>query len=174
MSPSLTSTLVKHLCTVALVALALMWVYFLVDIESLGEVARQSLRLQIQWQTVESWQWYGVWGFSLVPSVIIGIGLIYLRRLFSAFAQGNYFSPDNIRYLQRFALAVLAQTIANPLVHTLNGIALSLNHPPGGKILSIRVGDGDFKVLLIGLVLWVITAVLAKGVELQRENRQFV
>ena len=174
MHPSAISTLVKHLCSLGILALILMWAYFLIDITGFQALGRRNLQLQIQWHTVAAWQWYLVWVFGLIPSAIIAAGLIGLRKLFDAFARGDYFSTDNISHLQQFSVALLLQTIANPLVHTLHGVVLSLNHPAGAKILSIKAGSGDFKMLLIGLVLWVITAVLARGVDLQRENRQFV
>ena len=161
-------------CFLILLLLPVAALYFLFNLESLLELARNSIHLPIQWATVSQGQAIALWGAVVLYLTIGWFGLLYLRRAFSAFAKGELFNPENSLALRRAAALMFTQALLNPVQAALNGVILSWNHPAGQKILSITIGSGAFKVIFLALILWVLSDLLVKARALDVENRQFV
>ncbi|MBN7819823.1 DUF2975 domain-containing protein [Bowmanella yangjiangensis] len=168
------SMLIAWGCMLLLVIAPAASIYYLFDLGSFAHLARQSLNLPIQWQSVVSWQWYGVWGITVLYLGVGLVGLHYLRRAFSNFARGELFTLDNSRYLRVFAVLLLIQAVVKPLHFALSSLLLSWNHPPGQKVLSFMLGSAEVKVLVLAMILWVMSDLLVKGCQLDNENKQFV
>jgi Protein of unknown function (DUF2975) len=170
----LLSRLVAWACTLALVLVPLGAVYFLANIEALAALAQRSLGLNIQWQTVEPGQVYGLWLTTAVYSGVGLAGLFFLRRAFQKFANGELFNAANSRDLRRFSVLLAVQAIAQPLHLAISSIILSANHPAGQKMLTVSFGSNELKMIGLAIVFWVISDLLLEGATLQTENRQFV
>ncbi len=140
----------------------------------LAELAKQNLRLPIDWQTVTHTQLYALWGLTALYLSIGLFGLYFLRRAFLSFAGGDLFNLANSQDLRRFSMLLLAHALATPVHVALTSVLLSLNHPPGEKMLSIAFGSNELRAIGVGLVLWVMSNLLVEGTKLQTENRQFV
>ncbi len=161
-------------CIAILVAVPLIALYFLLNIQSFAAYTQKSVGLPIDWSTVVSWQWYALWGATAVYLAIGLTGLYFLRRPFTNFARGELFNLTNSRDLRRFSILVLVQTLAKPLHFALASVLLSSNHGAGSKILSISVGSSEVRMIAVALVIWVVSNLLIEGGKLQAENRQFV
>lgn len=148
--------------------------FFLVQIDAFAELARRNLGIPIQWQTVQSWQWYALWVVTAGYAGIGAVALVFLRRAFGAFARGELFNPDNSRALRIFAILMFAQGLAKPLHHSVSSVLLSLNHPAGQKMLSVSFGSGAVMSIALGIILWVVSELLLVGFELESDNKQFV
>ena len=168
------AALVASLCTAWLVALPAAVLYFLVNIDSFGSLAVSNLALPIQWHTVDRGQWYSLWGISALYLMIGYAGAWYLRRAFLSFAGGDWFDLQNSRHLRRSAALLIIQGIAKPVHFGLASVVLSLNHPPGERLLSISVGSNEAVVIIAGFILWVLADLLVEGTKADAENRQFV
>lgn len=168
------SQLIAWGCLAVLVIAPVAALYFLINIDAFATLARRTLELPIQWQTVESWQWYSLWvSTSLHLAVGLG-GLYFLRRAFENFAKGELFNRNNSRNLRLFAIFLFAQALATPVHLGLSSVLLSLNHPTGQKLLSVTLGSGEIKVITLAMILWVMSDLLIKGTQIERENKQFV
>jgi len=168
------SLAVVWLCSLTLVCAPLAALYLLIDLELFVRLARGSLALPIQWGSVERGQWYGLWGLSMAYLSLGLVGLYFLRRAFSKFADGEFFTLANSHDLRIFSILLFAQALAKPLHFACSSLLLSMNHSPGQKVLSFAFGSGEIKVLALAMILWVISALLVKANELDHENKQFV
>ncbi|WP_088328380.1 DUF2975 domain-containing protein [Lacimicrobium sp. SS2-24] len=168
------SLFIAHGCSALLFFTPVAGLYLLFDIELFASLARSNLNLPIQWQTVSDTQWYSLWLLT-VGYIGIGLtGLYFLRRAFANFAKGELFNHSNSRHLRLFAIMLFAQALAKPLHFALASVLLSFNHPPGQKMLSLMVGSGEVKVIALAMILWVMSNLLLKGGELEKENSQFI
>ena len=168
------SRLIALGCMAILVAAPVAALYFLIDIELFAAMARSSLNLPVQWQTVSSMQWYSLWLLTVVYVATGLTGLCFLRRAFSNFAKGELFNHSNSRDLRLFSIFLFAQALAKPLHFSLSSMLLSINHPAGQKMLSISLGSGEIKVIALAMILWVMSDLLVSASKLENENKQFI
>ena len=168
------SLVIAWACALLLIAVPVGAVFYVINLESFAQLARQNVALPIQWWTVSEGQWYAAWLLTAAYVSIGLIGLYYLRRAFNNFAAGELFNNENSRDLRRFSIFLIVQAIATPIHLSLLSVLLSLNHPEGQKLLAISFGSNELKAVGVALVLWVLSDLLVEGAKLQAENRQFV
>ncbi|WP_027328716.1 DUF2975 domain-containing protein [Marinimicrobium agarilyticum] len=148
--------------------------FFLIDIEAFATLAKRTLELPIQWRSVTTGQWYGLWLLTALYLAVGLGGLYFLRRAFAGFARGELFNRNNSRNLRRFSIFLFAQALAKPLHMALSSVLLSWNHPAGQKMLSVSLGSGEIKVIVLAMILWVMSDLLVKASQLETENKQFI
>lgn len=168
------SQLIALGCMAILLAAPVAALYFLVNIELFGAIARGHLNLPIQWQTVSGMQWYSLWLLTIFYVATGLAGLYFLRRAFSNFAKGELFNHSNSRDLRMFSIFLFAQALAEPLHFSLASMLLSMNHPAGQKMLSVSLGSGEIKVIALAMILWVMSDLLVSASKLEDENKQFI
>lgn len=161
-------------CVAVLVAAPIAALFFLVNIDTYAALARRSLALPIQWQSVTTGQWYGFWLLTVLYLAIGVSGLYFLRRAFSNFAKAELFNQANSRDLRLFSIFLFAQAVAKPLHFALSSVLLSLNHPAGEKVLSIALSNQEVKTIALAMILWVTSDLLVEGSKLENENKQFI
>lgn len=161
-------------CTALFIVISLAALYFLVNIGAFAAFTQKSIGLAISWDTVVTWQWYGLWGVTFLYVTVGLAGLYFLRRSFANFARGELFNSANSRDLQRFSILLFAQALAKPMYFALSSVLLSANHSAGNKMLSVSVGSSEFRMIAIAIIFWVVSNLLVEGCKLQAENRQFV
>lgn len=168
------SLLIAWGCTALLIVTPLAALYFAVDLQAFAALTRTNIGLAIEWDTVVDWQWYALWGITLLYIAIGMAGLYFLRRPFANFARGELFNLTNSRDLHRFSILLLVQALVKPLHFALSSVVLSANHGAGNEMLSVSFGSGELRMIAIALVFWVMSNLLVEGGRLQAENRQFV
>lgn len=168
------SQLIALGCMVLLTATPFLSLYFLINIELFATMIRSNLGLTIEWQTVTDIQWYSLWLLTTFYIAIGLAGLYFLRRAFSNFAKGQLFNHSNSRDLRLFSILLFAQALAKPLHFSISSVLLSLNHPPGQKMLSVSFGSNEVIVIALAMMLWVISDLLVQGSKLETENKQFI
>lgn len=161
-------------CIAILITAPVAALYFLIDIEAFAAMAKSSLGLPIQWQTVSNIQWYGLWLLTFFYVATGLTGLYFLRRAFANFAKGEFFNYNNSRDLRLFSVFLFAQALAKPLHFSLASMLLSMNHPAGQKMLSVSLGSGEIKVIALAMMLWVMSDLLISANMLEKENKQFI
>ena len=148
--------------------------FFLINIDAFASLAKRTLALPIQWQSVTSLQWYGLWLLTTLYLAVGWAGLYFLRRAFTNFAKGELFNQKNSAELRRFSILLFAQALAKPLHLALSSLLLSWHHPVGQKMLSLSFGSDEVKVIALAMILWVMSDLLIKGSQIENENKQFV
>lgn len=111
---------------------------------------------------------------ALIPVSIFAYAMTQLARLFAAFAEGEVFEEENGRRLRRIGIAAVVGAVMQPVARTAIGIALTLNNPPGQRMLAIGFDIGDLVALIAGLALIAFAQVFREAVRLARENGEFI
>lgn len=168
------SLLVTWSCITALALSPIAALFFLINIDAFANLAKHTLALSIQWSSVTNEQWYSLWFLTALYAAIGLTGIYFLRRAFVNFSRGEFFNQSNSRDLRLFSIFLFIQAAAKPLYFALSSVILSFNHPAGQKMLSILVGSGEIKVIILAMILWVISDLLVKSGEIERENKQFI
>lgn len=168
------SLLIAWGCRFLLLAVPLVALYLLVDQSAFVQLISSSLALPVQWQTVGAAQLYSTWLLMLLHQSVGLTGLYFLSRAFAAFARGERFSPANSRFLRFFSIMLFIQTLSRPVLHAVVSMLLTLKHPPGERMLSLRMGSDEVLMLGVAMILWVTSELLLEGSRLEEENRQFV
>lgn len=168
------SLLIAWGCLAVLILAPAAFFFFLIDIEAFAALAKRTLGLPIQWRSVTTGQWYGLWLLTALYLSVGLSGLVFLRRAFVGFARGELFTRNNSRDLRRFSIFLFAQALAKPLHLALSSVLLSWNHPAGQKMLSISLGSSEIKVIALAMILWVMSDLLVKASALEHENKQFI
>ncbi|WP_417320186.1 DUF2975 domain-containing protein [Emcibacter sp.] len=168
------SQLIAWGCLAILTLTPVAALFFLINIDNFASLARHSLELGIQWQTVTQSQWYGLWFLTMLYLLTGLSGLYFLRRAFANFARGELFNHNNSRDLRLFSIFLFVQGLAKPVHLALSSLLLSLNHPAGQQLISISLGSSEIKVISLAMILWVMSDLLVRGSKLESENKQFI
>jgi hypothetical protein len=93
--------------------------------------------------------------------------LLYTRRLFGLYAQGQVFSPQNARCIQWIGVALVANAITPGLgVLFLTSIHMAIDHK--------WMHASSLQELILGGAVYVIAQVMQVGHELEEEKGQFI
>ena len=170
----LLSRLIVWGCRAFLLLVPVLAVYFLSEPAQLKGHVLSNIEFSIQWHTVTNTQWYGLWALTLIYLLPGLIGIFFLQRAFSSFAQGETFELSTTQDLRRFATLLFIQAIARPVYLAAMSVLLSFNHPAGERALSLIIGSEEFQGLALAMIFWVICDLLVKANHLEHENKQFV
>jgi hypothetical protein len=111
---------------------------------------------------------------SMLPAGLMVYALWQLRALFGLYGRGQIFTAENAQRLRRFALAVLAMTLASPLENTLTILAVTLGNPPGQRLLSVGFSSSELVTLFMGAIFLVIAWVMDEARELAEDQAQII
>ncbi len=119
---------------------------------------------------------------DLTPSLRLAGFLVYLplaglqtywlwqlKGLFGCYAKGQIFTSENTAYIRRTAMAFLGIAFMSILVKTASILVLTLNNPPGQKLLSVSFGTPQISDILTGMILVVIAWIMDEGQKLKEE-----
>lgn len=109
-------------------------------------------------------------GVMMVPVGLMMFGLWNLRQLLSGFGAGQIFTIANSRYLRVFAWSALAVIITQFFTDGLLSIVLTLNNPPGQRVLAFGFSTDQLIGLFFGAVFVLIARVLEEGRKLADDN----
>lgn len=168
------SRIIAFGCMLILITVPMIILYFLINIDQFADIARNTIALPIQWETVSNMQWYSLWLLTTLYIAIGLAGIYFLRRAFFNFAKGELFNYSNSRDLRLFSILLFAQALAKPLHFSFSSIVLSINHSAGHKMLSVSFGSDEVKIIALAMILWVMSDLLVKGSKLENENKQFI
>ena len=111
---------------------------------------------------------------SMIPAGVLIYGLDRLRHMFRLYGMGSIFTANAARCLRQFSATVMLQAVLSPLATAAHSIVVTLDNPPGERMLTLSLGNQEFTALLLGGLLLVIAWVMGEGAKLADENRQFV
>lgn len=108
---------------------------------------------------------------DLPALIVILLALVTLRRLFFLYAHGDLFTEENVaqyRVLSKLAFWGILADIVNKSALT---VALTINNPPGQRLLTVGFTGDHIKLLLIAVILIIIARVMNEGREIYDENQ---
>lgn len=99
------------------------------------------------------------------------LGAIMLKKLFQNYKVGCIFTLENAgRYKKLGALFFLHAFIAQPLQGLLYVLAITLSNPPGHRFISIGFGTPNLETIFCGILVIIISWVMAEAQKLQDDQ----
>lgn len=109
-------------------------------------------------------------GASMLPAAMSMLMCAHLVRLFEAYARGELFTADNARHIKLAGLWLLLRQLAEPLHGALLSVLLTLNLPPGQRMISLGMGSLNLLGALAGAGILLVAWIMQEGCRLQEEN----
>lgn len=111
---------------------------------------------------------------SALPLACLIWGLLRVRRCFASFAQGRFFTAENVARLRDLALAMVASTLLKPVAGALLSLILSWQTYATGESVVIHLSSDSLLALLFAGLVAVTAWVMAEANAIADENAQFV
>ena len=107
---------------------------------------------------------------SMLPAAMTMTMCAHLIRLFQAYARGELFTAANARHIKLAGLWLLLRQLADPLYGALLSALLTLNAPPGQRMISLGFGSLNLLGALAGAGILLVAWIMQEGCRLQDEN----
>ncbi len=108
-------------------------------------------------------------GILLAP---LYVSLFFLRKIFKNYQQGKVFTiPNALAYRALGVLFFVYGAVAKPVAELLMGLVATLSNPPGHRYLVLKLGTPTLEALFCGVLLIVISWVMAEASRLQEEHK---
>ena len=107
---------------------------------------------------------------SLIPVSVAIYGLVNLKRLFRLYEQAIVFSQQNVLYFRRIGYTLMYWVLANQIFVALISVVLTINNPPGERMLVAQLGISDIGSLIIGGVVVLVSWVMNEASKMEREQ----
>ena len=112
----------------------------------------------------------GIFG-SLFCSVPLFLGIVILKRLFQNYKKGNIFSFENVQNYKYLGwLLFLDALFVKPISNMMMVLAATLSNPTGHRYISVSFGTPNLEDLFWGVLVIVISWVMAEGYKLQEDQ----
>jgi hypothetical protein len=143
-----------------------------------ADASQLAVRAQLPVHAIQApllaWQrWSGAL-VTLVPVVLLSIGLWEARQCFRRFIAGEVFSAHTVRCLRRFAGWVVVSVAASMVAATAVSVLLTLNNPPGLRHVAISIGTDQLFTLFFAGMVWLMAAVIGQGQALAEDNAAII
>ncbi len=123
---------------------------------------------------LQLWQRVAAAAAMAIPLGLLLAGLWQAQRCFAQFAEGQVFTSEATRLLQRFAGWVAAAALGAIAAPAVVSVLLTWNNPPGMRHLAVGVGSDHVFTLFFAAMVWLMAAVIGQGQILAEENQRFV
>ena len=111
---------------------------------------------------------------DLVPLAVVILGLLRLKTLFSLYEKGQIFTKENVDCYRALGRILMLWVICDIVNRSLLGIALTLDNPPGTRLLVIGLDGGDFSGIFVGTVILIIAWVMDEARKIQEDHALFI
>jgi hypothetical protein len=108
---------------------------------------------------------------DLPTLVVMLLSLDALRRLFFLYAKGVFFKVENVAHYRKLSKLAFWGILANIFDKTLVKLALTINNPPGQRVLTIGFTADHVKLMFAAIILMIIARVMNEGREIYDENQ---
>lgn len=110
---------------------------------------------------------------DLIPLGAIIYGLQKLRGLFSLYEKGLIFTNQNVDCFRSLGRALIIWVACHVVRTTLLSVILTIDNPPGKRILALMLDSGDFSGAFVGVVVLIISWVMDEGRKI-REDQELI
>lgn len=107
---------------------------------------------------------------DLIPLGATIYGLRTLRELFVLYEKGLIFTEQNVKCFRSLGRTLLVWMVLHIFNTTLSGIILTLNNPPGKRLLVIAFDSGAFAAAFVGVIVVVTSRVMDEGRKIQEDQ----
>ena len=107
---------------------------------------------------------------SLVPVTVAVYGILNLKELFKLYEKGIFFSERNVQCFRQLGYTLFSWVVANQIFGALISVVLTLNNPPGERMLVIQFSIANIGTLIIAAVVVLISWVMHEATRLEDEQ----
>jgi hypothetical protein len=111
---------------------------------------------------------------DLIPLAATLYGLRKLRELFLLYENGRIFTQDNVRCIRSLGRTLIAWVGCNFVRWSLLSVILTLENPPGQRVISVGLQGSDFTGVFVGIVVLIISWVMDEARKLADEQALIV
>ncbi|BDQ38839.1 hypothetical protein SYK_31990 [Pseudodesulfovibrio nedwellii] len=109
-------------------------------------------------------------GVDMLPTAIGMLSLWWLVQLFSCFAAGEIFTRNTVMYIRRTGWTMLIGVCVGPIHEALLTLVLTINNPPGERMISISLDSANFEEVVIAGVIILVSWIMEEGRKLREVN----
>jgi hypothetical protein len=149
---------------------ALFWIFFN---QLYPTLALLSLPVPVD-HDLPGWSRSGGFLADLIPLGVIIYGLRRLRDLFSLYEGGLIFTADNVQCYRSLGRTLFVWVACNVLNHTLLGFVLTIDNPPGHRLLVLGLNSGDFTGMFVGAVVLTVSWIMDEARKIQEEQAMII
>ncbi|OGT47004.1 MAG: hypothetical protein A3F17_06020 [Gammaproteobacteria bacterium RIFCSPHIGHO2_12_FULL_41_15] len=107
---------------------------------------------------------------SLIPTAIVMLICYYLMSLFKLYQNGIIFSLENVRLIKKLGVTLSISQLVQPFYQFLLSMSLTWENPIHQRYGLISLNQTNIAILLIGLILILISWIMAEGHKLKEEQ----
>ncbi len=113
--------------------------------------------------------WLGIL-ISFIPASVAIIGTLTLKELFKLYEGAIFFSAKNVRCFRKLGYVLISWVFTNMLFITLLSVLISLNNPPGERMIVVGFGAADIATLIMGAIVLVVSWIMNEASRLEEEQ----
>ena len=106
---------------------------------------------------------------SLPATLIMVLALVHLKRLFALYERAIYFQAENVIIFRLLGSLAVWSVFADVFSKTMLEIGLTVNNPPGERILTIGFSSDHLKLLIVAVIIMLIGMVIDEGRKIHEE-----
>lgn len=107
---------------------------------------------------------------ALTHSVIYLMIIYFLRKIFKNLTENEYFVPANGMYIKKIALSIILLSFVPELIHYFTD-RLILGSIKLTNVVIKNEFNLDFQTILLGLLVFVISIIFLRGIELREDQK---
>ena len=111
---------------------------------------------------------------GLIPLGATLYGVQRLRELFSLYESGSIFKERNVGCIRRLGWTLIVWVVCEKARWSLLSIVLTLENPPGQRLLVVSFNGQDFTWVFVGIVVLTVSWVMDEARKLQEEQALIV
>lgn len=103
--------------------------------------------------------------------IFVWLAAFYVFKLMKLYAAGNLFSRIHALYFKRMGqFLLLYGTVGIIAGDTLHGIAVTIDNPPGQRMLTIGFGSPNVEMIVISMIITLVGWVMLEGFKLRSDH----
>jgi len=110
---------------------------------------------------------------EIIPVTIIMLSTKYLSGLFLLYEKSIFFSEENVTYIRKLGNITVLWSFMDVLQQTLFVLAITINNPPGQRLLVIGIEPSQISLLLIGYIIVLFARVMDEA-RAMNDEQQFI
>jgi len=111
---------------------------------------------------------------DMIPLGAIIYGLRKLEGLFGLYEHGLIFTAQHVRYFRSLGRTLIVWVGCDVVRSSLLSMVLTLDNPPGHRVITVGLGSADFAAIFVGVVVLIISWVMDEGRKIQEEQALIV
>ena len=100
---------------------------------------------------------------SLLPLAAEVFAIVTIMRLLKLYREGIIFSAAHVLLFKRLGQALICYGITGILHTTGLGLVMTMNNPPGQRMLTLGMGSDDISLFVVAAVVLMLSWVMDEG-----------